>query len=478
MSTTIKNVRIPFPTEGVIRSAQLDDTVAPENSAQLAVNGNFDRIGAFVTRPGVTTYATALSAEVISLGTLTIQSGVRRLLAQVGTDISAWNGTTWTSVRTLANSNKARYSQFLNLLYTVNGNNGDVVATYDGSTYGTTNVGSLPKGDYVQAGFEGRIWVADKVLDRLYYTDIVQPSGSSYVITGGTNFIEKLSPQDGQSITGLFRVPRALLVFKQNAIYRVYGASSIDPYPAYNVGTYSQESIVQGKDGVYFHHPTGFFKFSYDNQPTEISKRVKDFVDAISRANYENIVGIYDNKDHVEWRVGAVTVEGVSYANCVMRYTISTQVWTIYDYGNHNITAMVRYDDGTNIVMVAGTHTGRIGSLDTGTTDFGDKIFYEYIDRWRSFTEMYSNAKAISGMTVMTENAAGAELQYQTEKTPANDWEDIDKVTNDFDALFPNASTIDFSEFRFRLKGTTSGVPMIFHGVEILSIQNKGFEEN
>ena len=44
MSTTIKDVKIPYPTEGVIRSAQLNDTVCPENSVQLAINMNFDRI--------------------------------------------------------------------------------------------------------------------------------------------------------------------------------------------------------------------------------------------------------------------------------------------------------------------------------------------------------------------------------------------------------------------------------------------------
>ena len=50
MSTTLKNIKIPYPTEGVIRSAQLNDTVTPENSVQLAMNVNFDRVGAMQTR--------------------------------------------------------------------------------------------------------------------------------------------------------------------------------------------------------------------------------------------------------------------------------------------------------------------------------------------------------------------------------------------------------------------------------------------
>lgn len=485
MSQTLENIKIPYPTEGVIRSAQLADTVAPENSCDLAVNMNFDRVGAFQTRNGITTYATQRGGSIMAFGTLSIQGGNKRLFSQVGTDISVWNGVVWTSVRTLTTAvNKARFSQFLNRTWMVNGNNGDAVQTSNGGAFSGTDVpATLPPGDYIQAGFEGRIWIADKSRDALYYTDIVQFDGTTYTtpltFTLTTNFIKSFSPQDGESITGLFRVPRALLLFKQNHIYRVYGASSVDPYPAYNVGTYSQESIVQAKDGVYFHHPSGFYKFSFDAQPTEISKRVIDFVRGISRSNYENIIGIYDNKDAIEWGVGAVTVEGVTYTNCIMRYTISTQVWTIYDLSSgHTPTAMVLYDDGTNIVPLVGTSTGRVGQIESGTTDFGSDIYFEYIDRWRSFTEMYANAKALSGMMVHSENGGGAIVEYQIDKNLPNIWTDIGTIDENYATLFPNMLTDDFNRFRFRIKGFTRGTPIVFFGVEFLRLQDKGFNEN
>jgi len=161
-----------------------------------------------------------------------------------------------------------------------------------------------------------------------------------------------------------------------------------------------------------------------------------------------------------------------------MRYTISTQIWTIYDYAENNITALVKFDDGTTLNQVVGTSTGIVGKLDSGTTDLGSPIYYECIDRWRSYTEMYSHSKSISGIMVMTENAAGMELEYQGEKTPANVWLPIDTVTDQYDALFPNASTDDFNNSRFRLTGNTIGTPIIFHGIEILSIQDKGMDEN
>ena len=391
MSQTLPNVKVPYPTEGVIRSAQLNDTISPENSVELAVNMNFDRIGAVTTRPGVAVFATNRGGSVTSLGTLSILAGSKYLFSQVGTDISAWNGSSWASVRTTTVTTIARYAQFLNRLWMVNGSAGDPVLTSNGGTFDTTDVPSgFPTGDFISAGFDGRVWVANATLDVLYFSDIVQFNGTSYssplTFTLSTNFIEYLSPQDGQSMTGLARIPRALLVFKQNNIFRVFSSSQADPFPAYNVGTYSQESIVQAKDGLYFHHSSGFYKFDYNNQPIEISRRIIDFVKAIPRTNYGNVKGIFNGNDAIEWAVGPVTVEGVTYTNCVLRYTISTQIWTTYDYPGNGITAMIRHDNGTTLSSIIGTVNGAIGQLGSGTTDFGKPIYYEMIDRWRSFT--------------------------------------------------------------------------------------------
>ena len=492
MSNTLKNIKIPYPTEGVIRSAQLNDTVTPENSVQIAINMNFDRVGAVQTRPGVTAYSPQRTGAIMAFGSLQRYGPLMNIIySQVGADISALIAGVWTTMRTLSTgANKARFGEFLNRIWMVNGNNGDVPMTSGGGTFDTTYVpANFPKGDFISCGFEGRVWVADVSSDAVYFTDIVQftpPNTYNFTYDPVANYVKNLSPHDGQYITGLFRVPRALLVFRTDSIIRIYGAYSVDPYPAYNVGTYSQESIVQAKDGIYFHHSSGFYKFTYDSQPTEISRRVIDFVKAIPVANYENVKGVWDGFDNIMWAVGPVTVEGVVYSNCVMRYTISTQVWTIYDYPMPakgqtpagTITAMIRHNDDFNIMSLMGTSNGLIGWMDHGTTDFGDSIYYELIDRWRSYTEMYSRSKNISGIMVMTENAAGARLEYQIEKSPTDVWTYIDTVKNEYDALFPNANTDDFNAIRLRISGNTSGEPMVFAGIEILSIQDKGLDEN
>ena len=199
---------------------------------------------------------------------------------------------------------------------------------------------------------------------------------------------------------------------------------------------------------------------------------------AISRASYENIVGIYDGFDAIKWSVGSITVEGVTYSNCQMRYSISTQVWTIYDFNDKNITALVRYDDGTTIEQIVGTSTGLVGKLDSGYTDWGEDIYYEMIDHWRSFTEMDSHSKDISGLAVMSENSAGTLCQYQTDAMDTNVWEDLGTTSNDYVSLFPNSKTDDFNEVRLRLNGYSQGEPIIFEGIELLAIQDKGLDQN
>ena len=510
MSTTSKNIVVPGPTEGVIRSAQMTDKISPENSAQLGVNVNFDRIGAFITRLGVATYSPGLPTHSItSLGFLLHENGDHWLLAQSGTDLEAWPGSgSFASIHTLSTTTKCRYAQFLGVIYIVNGNatgGGTVCGIYDGSAYSNTSsqylgyinpgwpgAAGLPAGDYIQAGFDGRVWIADAATDTLYYSNVITADVSPSITTGtraGTicEFINNFSPQDGETITGLHRVPQALLLFKQNHIFRVYSgglSAAYDKYPAFNVGTFSQESVVEGKDALYFHHSSGFYRFnynSYNSQPTEISRRIRDFVQAIPRAYYESIVGSYDGFDAIKWFIGPCTVEGVTYSNCCVRFSIATQVWTVYDYPTMGLnTASINFDDGDVISSLVGTSAGKIGMLDTGNLDFDKAIYFEEIDRWRSFTEMWSHSKDITGMAAFSIGGAGSLFQYQTDADLASDWHNVGdgKYKSKYASLFPTVEVKDFNKIRFRTAGFTSGPQIVFEGYEIMTLQDKGYDEN
>lgn len=394
--------------------------------------------------------------------------------------------TTWTDRRTgLAEVSKPRFAQFLGYIWMVNGNQnigGNSPATSKGGDFGNDLVPpQFPAGDFIHAGFEGRVWVANKTLGIIYYTDIVQfnpPASYSLTYNPNVNFITTISPQTGEFMTALQRTPRALLVFTQNTITRIYGASSIDAYPAYNVGTFSQESIIETKTGIFFHHSSGFYQFDYGGQPVEISRRIIDFVKAIPRDNYDDITGVYDGFDNVEWSVGQVVVEGVVYEGCVVRYTISTQIWTVYDYKNIDITAMIYYDDGVNLNHLVGDDDGRTGQLDVGDTDYDEPFYFEFIDRWRSFTDVYYKTKSITGVSVYSENAAGSNLMYQVQKSGPNAWKPIGTVSEENNSIMPNSGTDDFDVLRLRLVGNTKGPRVVVHGIEITSLTIKGQEKN
>lgn len=395
-------------------------------------------------------------------------------------------GGAWTTRRSgLAQVSKPRFAQYLNYIWMVNGNatiGGDPVATSNGGAFGTDLVPeNFPPGDFISAGFEGRVWVVDKYVGAIYYTDIVQftqPDVYTLTFNIDVNFITTIAPQTGETFTAIYEVPRALLVFTENTITRIYGATSVDAYPAYQVGTYSQESIVETKTGIFFHHSSGFYQFDYGSQPVEISRRVIDFVKAIPRSSYENVKGVYDGFDCIEWSIGQVVVEGVLFVNCVMRYTISTQVWTIYDYPNNVITAMISFDDGVTLNHLMGTQAGLTGAMDSGFTDFGEPFYYEYIDRWRGITDMYYQTKAISGFNVYSENAAGANFLYQIQKSGPNAWAQIGTVTEAACSLFPNSGTDEFNAVRLRLAGNTQGEQVVIHGIEITELEIRGQETN
>lgn len=473
-----KDISLSYVNEGIVRDAENSHVMNQDNNTcELAINLNFDSIGSMTSRPGMTQYSDIPSTDpVISLGSYAdISGGVRRLLVQRGDEIYSNDGTTSTSVRTLSNSNKARYKQYVGYTYMVNGNataGGDPVQTFDGATFSTTNTGSMVEGDYIEA-FEGRLWTADSSIDRLYYTDVADPSGT---ITGGTDFIENLSPQDGESITGLKTYVRALLVFKQNHTYRVYGSEKVDPYPAIFVGTYSQESILEGKDGLYFHHSSGFYKYTIEGNAREISRRISDVVDAIPRSNYEDIFGWVDPKgNQLYWHVGDITFKGITYDNVVVRYTISTEVWTIYSYGV-DITAAINFDDGTEIAPIVGTPNGVTAYIDRGKTDLGIPIFFEFESHWMPFTETFSMNKKQKEIAIYHENASGSNVSYRLDSDHRNKSRPVGKITNDIVTRLrtPDDFNAEFSRLKYRITGETSGDIVRLYGIELLSLEELG----
>jgi hypothetical protein len=466
----IPQVALPTIQNGIVREAAVDQFLVPENTTEFALNLNFDKIGAIQLRKGMTALGDQLASNTPILGTANYRNNagtIYRQLAKVGAAVYAYNGTNWTVVRSGLNAaSKARFANFIDLTYMVNGNANESLQTYNGTTFGTSNVASLPKGDFIEQ-YRSRIWVADSSTDKLYYSDVVATDNT---LTGGTSFLQ-ISPQDGEKITGLKRHPDALLVFKNNHIYRVATINAIDPDPKIMRGTYSQESIVETKSGIYYHHPTGFYEFVFSGKQNEISRPIIDIVQAIPRSYYDNVSG-WQEDDAVCWSVGDITLGGVSFKNIVCRYTLSTQVWTVYSTGSE-IRTGGQYDNGTDIFNIVGDDAGYVLKWAIGNNDNGTAISYDLITHWEYFTSIRSTAKTISEIGVLHENAQGANLTYQLDKDRENEWRQIGTLNKSIYETF-NINAQNFTRIRFRLSGHSFGSPFLFRGFEALSMITSG----
>jgi hypothetical protein len=466
----IEKLPVPAFQNGTIREAALDEVLSPNDTVELALNLNFDRIGALQTRNGLTILGEQIqeSQPVLGIGNFRNNAGsTYRALAKVNQNVHAYNGSSWSSVRSgLAASSKARFTNFVGYTYMVNGNANQAVSTYNGSgSFGSTNIGSLAAADFIE-NYRTRIWTGNQSNDKLFYTDVASTSG---VISGGTSFIQ-ISPQDGERITGLKRYPRALLVFKNNHIYRIFSTTSTDPDPSIFRGTYSHESIVEGKNGISYHHPSGFYNFVFDGDQIEISRPIADIVSAIPRTYYENISGWSDDNNKY-WSIGDITLGGVSFSNIVCRYTISTQVWTVYSYGSE-IRSAGLYDDGTTLRTIVGNDNGKVLTFDSGNTDDGTPIFYDLITHPMYFTNLRSSSKTLSEIATLHQNGQGGNLSYQIDSDKGSVWRPIGQLTKDLYQV--DKLNAKFTKIRFRLSGSSSGSPFIFRGWELLNMMTDG----
>ena len=462
-------------TIGLITEGSVSEDKMPANALTESLNFHFDRLGSATLRKGTTLLGNALGNSCLGLYEFRDSgSGSNNQVMQVnGTVLYYLSAGTWTSKRTgLTASAKARFTTFLDFVWMVNGV--DATAIWDGnpsdSFVTNGNASGAPIGAFIE-NYRSRVWIAGNPTypDRLYFSSL--PSAvTTPIVTWNTdvstgNWID-ISPSDGENITCIKRTMLSLLVFKNNHIYRVYSISETEPDPKINLGTYSAESVVETKDGIYFHHPIGFYKYNYlrHGSVQELSKPIQDIVDNITAANYSKIAGWTDG-DHIYWSVGSVTIRGVTFNNLVVRYTVSSKAWTHYTYPNQMLFSS-SYNDGSTLYKLVGDSTGNILKMNTGKTDNGTPIAYSAVHHWENFDGLLSTQKTISALLVAHDGGTGSNVSYQIAGDVANDWTKSIGQLKQFDTGF-KSFIIKATKMRVRLSGQSSGEPFVYKGFEV-----------
>jgi hypothetical protein len=449
-------------SDGLITSGAVSNGQMPLSVVNESLNFDFDSIGSAKTRKGTTLLGNQLSGDILGLYEFR-DSGDgtnNQILLVNGSSVRYLVDSSWETKRTVNAGYKAEFTTFLDLVFMVNGI--DATMTWDGNpstNFGTTQASGAPIGHYID-NFRSRVWIANNT-DRVYYSSL--PDSSLDITWDTDNWYIDVSPQDGDNITKLKRYKNALLLFKREHLYRIYSTTETEPDPKISVGTYSGRSVVEAVDGIYFHHPSGIYKYN-ESGISCISEPIIDFIKNITVANYSKIVG-WEDGNHVYFQVGNVSIGDINYINVVLRYTISSKVWTFRSYPTQFL-ASSKYNDGTTIYNLCGDDDGNVLKMDTGNTDNGEPIFYSLTSRPYTFDGLFSTRKHISKMAVVHNNAIGASVKCRVNSEQVSDLKKIFRIEDNI----ANPQTVDIkgNTIYFNVSGSSVGEPIEILGWEIL----------
>ena len=462
---------------GVILESSVDEFLLPEGSVSYSLNFNYDKIGSATVRPGYLVLGDQMNAgdTVVGLHNFLDEGAGTddRLIAVVDTVVYYLSGSTWTSKRTsLTADAKADFTSFVDQVFMVNGQEASAVwSGASGDSFVTNaNAMSAPVGNFVE-NFRSRVWIANTAANpsRLTYSSVASSSGT--ILWSGSDFgFIDVAPGDGEDITGIKKFSNALLVFKKNFTYRVFSVNETDPDPKIFVGTYSNESIELGKDGVYFHHPSGIFRMTGNGAPVEISKPINNIIENVVASYYTEVSSWHDS-DHVYFSLGDVTMEGQTVTNCVVRWTISTEVWAVYSYADEfHIGAS--YDNGTNIVQVVGGEDGYVYTFNSGASDNGAAINYHLETKYYTFSGLRSETKTIRRLSALHTELTGAQLGWKNGNHSFSEIQPIGTMQKQ-EQVFDNQD-VKGNRIKFVVSGASAVQTGSFQGLEILEWINEG----
>jgi len=451
-------------------NTEVSNYLMPDTQVTEAINVHFDEIGNVTRRLGIATLGNQMTASNSILGLynfISSDSSNNQVLAVcsdgANNNIYYLSGATWT--QTLGTDTvdlKTRFATFLDRVVRVNGT--DAVRAWSGtgaweSSGGPIDVADAPVGKFIET-LKARLYIAGTSTypDRLYFSSL--PSSAGVISwTTASDYLD-ISPNDGDNITALKRYATHLLIFKKNYLYR-WNGSAVEPDPIINVGTHSQESVVEGKGGVYFHHPKGIFVYA-GGYPKEISKPIDGWIRAISSANYADVNAATDS-DHVYFFVGDVTKDSVAHTNMCLRFTISSQVWTVYSYVDE-IKVGAQYVSGTDVTQIVGGSDGYVYTLNSGNSDNGTAIEFSLVTKYFEFGSL-AHEFIITEVAAYLKQGAGSFLKYQVDDS--SEWKDIGQI-KEYVNVFSKDVNISGKRARFKLMGMSITAPCVFEGLEVL----------
>lgn len=452
--------------------------MVPPNSVDSAVNFVFDDVyGEAVTRKGTTligAQVTAFDNAIAGLHYHANSTGtVKRLISVANTGsnnvLYYFNGTNW--VASDRNSDtaglKTRFETFLDYTVRLNGTD-TIMSTTDGASWGQNSAlgdSSMPSGAKYAKVYKAQLLVAGASSrpDSLYVSSVPNAGGTAISWSTGNREIV-INPQDGQNITGLGEVGGMAIIFKERSMYR-WNNRSTEADTIVEVGCSSNESITNCGAGLLgFFNPKGIW-LSSGEQPILISRRVQKWIDGMASTFYDDVAAIGDD-EHLYTSIGDCTVDGKSYSNVVLRYSINTKEWAVFSYA-HEFRVFTTFIDSNVPKLVGGDTTNRVLQIEsTSMTDNGTAIGFEIQTHDLDFGSR-GFAKELSDR-VMAFGVNPSSVLIQVKVNDGN-WVTLGTMTKSIQQMLIN-QTVRGNFLRFRAIGVATVARFRFQGLELSGV--------
>ncbi len=425
------------------QNSQVTPLFIKNSECEIVQNYHMDRIGSLKKRNGIANLVGQIINNKSILGMFYFKDiqGTDRTNILVATndasdtnsDIFALESNAWAISKTNDTASALpEFASFVDYVFRANGS--EVVNTSNdprptGGSWGTTNAPTVIKPKYVKV-WEDRVYVANDTNSskgsRLFWSSLPAADGT-ITWTTGTDFAD-INPDDNDEITWIEPFGPRLLIFKNDALYR-WTFGQVEPDKIIDVGTPQGRTVKQTHGVCFFANKLGVWAYQ-SGQPILISRKIQPFIDAIP--TLDNMRAEVDN-DHYYLYIGDVTVDGETFNNTMLVYTLSLETWHMETYP-FEIKAMARFQTKTlgntaiaNAIYL-GDDDGYVYRKDTGTQDVNGTTatpINGYI-RTKEFPLDFPQTSILEKLYVVANQAAGAKVNYRIDRAEEfTPWHDL-----------------------------------------------------
>ena len=192
-------------------------------------------------------------------------------------------------------------------------------------------------------------------------------SETSQAYEAGSNWF-MVGEDDGDVITGFGTNSDRLLIFKNYSMWRWDGSAVMKIADS---GLVNQRAIINKDEWTFFGNLDGIFYYD-GTRPKLVSRKMQKFFDGADKTTIADWVMWIDG-DVVNFYIGSTTVDGVVYANCVVRYYISQNTCDFRDIGIAAKCAGEMIISGAKRTYI-GDSVGRVFKTEEGNTQYGSPL--------------------------------------------------------------------------------------------------------